>query len=278
MELNWLECLVLGLAAGMSDALPVSAQAHKAIFLKIFGANTEPMLLRLCVHIAIFATLYYCCSANLRRIARQLRLSRVPKKKRKRPLDPKAIAEFKVLRIMVIPVVLSLFAYSKTAAWGNKLNLTAIFLLLNGIILYLPKLMPTGNKDALSMSALDSLLMGFGGGLAALPGVSSVGGMLSVASVCGAERHFALNMAYIGQLALACGMVVLDTVNLFSSANFVLSVPVLLCCLVAGAGAAIGTFFGVRLMRALAANSGFGMFPFYCFGAALFSFMIYLMV
>ena len=54
MDLNWLECLFLGLISGFADMLPVSAQAHKAVFLKIFGATGEPLLLRLAVHLAIF--------------------------------------------------------------------------------------------------------------------------------------------------------------------------------------------------------------------------------
>lgn len=277
MDLNWLECLLLGLVSGFTDVLPVSAQAHKAIFLKIFGATGEPALLRLAIHLAVFGTLYYCCSTHLRRLWRQLKLARVPKKKRKRPLDTRTIAEFKVLRVMVIPVILSFFLYSKTESWGSRLNLTAIFLLLNGVILYLPKLMPTGNKDALSMSALDSLLMGLGGALAVLPGVSSVGATLSIASVCGSERHFALNLSYLMQLVITVGLIVMDVMAVVNG-NVVFSVPVLLCCVAAAVAAAVGTYFGMRVMRVLAANVGFGVFAFYCFGAALLSFLIYLMV
>ena len=187
MDLNWLECLVIGLVSGFTDVLPVSAQAHKAIFLKLFGETGEPALLRLAIHISILGTLYFCCSNHLRRLIRQLKLSRIPKKKRKRPVDSKVLAEFKVLRVMIIPVLLSLFLYSYTADWNNRLNLTSVFLLLNGVILYLPSLLPTGNKDGLSMSILDSLLMGLGGAAAVLPGVSGVGTTISIASACGAQ-------------------------------------------------------------------------------------------
>lgn len=277
MDLNWLECLFLGLVAGFTDVLPVSSQAHKAIFLKIFGATGEPALLRLAIHLAIFAILYYGCSNHLRKLWRQLKLAQVPKKKRKRPVDAKTIAEFKVLRMMVIPVLLGFYFYGKTQSWGNRLNLTAIFLVLNGIILYLPRLMPTGNKDALSMSALDSLLMGLGGVASVLPGVSAVGTTLSIGSVCGAERQFALNMSYLMQLILTAGLIVFDLLAVING-NVAVNIPVLICCVTAAAAAGVGTYFGMRFMRALAANDGFGMFPFYSFGAGLFSFIIYLMV
>lgn len=277
MDLNWLECLILGLVSGFSDVLPVSAQAHKAIFLKIFGMNGEPALLRFAVHIGILAALYYGCFAHIRRLVRQLKLSRIPKKRRKRPLDAKTLAEFKVLRIMVIPVILSLFLYAKTSGWNYRLNLTAAFLMLNGVILYLPRLMPSGNKDGLSMSILDSLLIGFGSAMAVLPGVSSVGGALSVASVCGAERKFGLELAYLGHIVLTAGLVILDVLSLAAS-NIVFSLPILICCGFAAVAAAAGTYLGMRVMRILAANIGFSVFPFYCFGAALFSFLLYLFV
>ncbi len=277
MDLNWLECLFLGLVSGFTDVLPVSAQAHKAIFLKIFGETGEPALLRLAIHIAILATMYYCCSTHIRRLFRQLKLTRIPKKKRKRPVDSKAIAEFKVLRMMVIPVILSFFLYSKTESWDYRLNLIAGFLLLNSVILYLPRLMPTGNKDGLSMSMLDSLLMGLGGAAAVLPGVSSVGATISIASVCGAERHFGLNLAYLVHMVVTAGLVVMDVMAVVSG-NIVLSLPILICCIAAAAAAVVGTYFGMRIMRVLAANIGFGMFPYYSFGAALISFILYLMV
>ena len=277
MDLNWLECLVIGLVSGFADVLPVSAQGHKAIFLKLFGETGEPALLLLAIHVAIFGTLYFCCSKHLRRLVRQLKLSRIPKKKRKRPLDSKVLAEFKVLRVMVIPVIASLFLYRYTQDWNYRLNLTAVFLLLNGVILYLPSLVPTGNKDGLSMSILDSLLMGLGGVAAVLPGVSSVGATISIASVCGAERQFGLGLAYLAHLVLTAGLIVLDVIAIVGG-NFILSIPVLVCCLVAAAAAAVGTYFGVRVMRTLSANIGFGVFPFYSFGAALLSFILFLMV
>ena len=57
-----------------------------------------------------------------------------------------------------------------------------------------------------------------------------------------------------------------------------LNVPVLVCCLVAAIAAAVGTYFGVRVMRVLANHNGISDFAYYSFGAALFAFILYLMV
>jgi undecaprenyl-diphosphatase len=264
--------------SGLSDVLPVSSQAHKAIMLKLFGENGEDPLLRLFIHAAILAALYYCCSSHIQRIVRQLRLSRVPKKRRKRPLDVSTLMEFRLLRMMIVPALLGLLLYNHMAPWGTTLNVTAIFLLVNGVILFLPNLLATGNKDARSMSAFEGMLIGFGGGLSVLPGVSSIGAANAVASVCGAERTFALNLTYLMHMALTLGLIAFDVAAVFASGIGGLSFAVFFTYVVASVAAFFGAFYGIRIMRMLAVNIGFSIFAFYSFGAALLSFVLYLMV
>ena len=276
--MNILESIIFGLVSGLSDVLPVSSQAHKAIVLKIFGERSENPVLRLLIHVAILAALYYSCSPHIVRIFRQLKLSRIPKRKRRRPLDVQPLMEFKLLRTMIIPVLLSLLLYNKTSDWGTKLNLTAIFLVINAVILYIPNLLPTGNKDARSMSGLEGLLMGFGASLSVLPGVSSVAGALSVASVCGAQRAFALSITYLMQMVLTVCLIAFDFTAVFTAGLSGLGAVVLLGYLLAAIAAFAGAFVGIRIMRLLAENIGFMTFAAYSFGAALLSFMLYLMV
>ena len=276
--MNILESIVFGLFSGLSDVLPVSSQAHKAMILKIFGVRTEDPFIRLFIHIAILAALYYSCNSHIMRMIRQLRLSRIPKRKRKRPLDIQTLMEFRLLRTMIIPVVLSLFLHNSTAAWEMKLQLTALFLLLNGVILFLPNLLPTGNKDARSMSGLEGLLMGLGASVSVLPGVSSVGGALSVASVCGADRSFALGITYLMQMVLTVGLILFDLAAVFAAGLGGLSITLLVGYLLAAFAAFAGTYLGIRIMRLMAVNIGFSVFAYYSFGAALLSFVLYLMV
>lgn len=276
--MNWFQSLIFGLFSGLSDVLPVSSQAHKAILLKLFGENGEDPLLRLFIHAAILAALYYCCSSHIQRISRQLRLSRIPKKKRKRPLDVRTLMEFRLLRMMVVPVLLSLLLHNRTAAWGTQLNITAIFLLLNGVILFLPNLVATGNKDARSMSALEGLLMGLGGAASVLPGVSAIGASNSVASVCGAERSFSLNLTYLMHMVLTIGLIAFDVAAVFAAGISGLTFGAFVTYVIAAVAAFAGAYIGIRAMRMVAVYIGFSIFAFYSFGAALLSFVLYLMV
>ena len=276
--MNLFQSLLFGLISGLSDILPVSSQAHKAMMLKVFGMNGEAPLLRLMIHAGILVALYYCCANQITRFSRQLRLSRVPKKKRKRPVDTKTLMEFRLLRMIVIPVLLSLYFYPHTAEWGTKLNLVAIFLLINGVILFVPSLLPTGDKDARNMSALNGLLIGVGGAVSVIPGISAIGGTNAVASACGADRTFSLNLSLLMNMVLTVALIAFDFAAVYASGAGNLSISVILTYLISGVAAFGGAYLGIQTMRALAANIGFNIFAFYSFGAALLSFVLYLMV
>ena len=276
MDLNWLQSLLFGLISGLTDILPVSAQAHKAILLHFFGLGSEPIILRFMIHLATLASLYYCCQNQIVRISRQVKLARIPKKRRKRPLDTRTLMDFKLLRMMVIPVVLGCFLYQKTSAWNNSLNWIALFSLVNAVILYLPVLMPSGNKDSRSFSPLEGLLMGLGGAASVVPGISSLGATLSILLLRGADRTFALNMALLLQMAVTAAMTVLDVITMWSFGIGSVSFGAIVCCILAAASAFVGVFLGVKVMRTMAVNIGFHVFAFHSFGIALFSFILFL--
>lgn len=276
VDLNWFQSLIFGLVSGLTDILPVSAQAHKAILLKLFGLSNEPIILRFMIHLATFAGLYYCCQNHILRISRQRRLARIPKKRRKRPLDTRTLMDFKLLRMMVIPVLLSFLAYQKTSVWNYSLNWIALFVLINAVIMYLPVLMPSGNKDSRSFSPAEGLLMGIGGATAVIPGISSLGSTTTILQLRGADRTFALNMALLLQMAVTAGMVVLDVISMSNYGVGSISFAAIMYCIFAAAAAFTGVFLGIKVLRMLAVNIGFNMFAFYNLGLALFSFILFL--
>lgn len=276
MDLNWLQSLLIGLVSGLTDILPVSAQAHKVILLKLFGLSSEPLILRFMIHLATLAGLYYCCQNQIMRITRQLRLARIPKKRRKRPLDTRTLMDFKLLRMMVIPTVLGFFAYEKTSVWNHSLNWIALLVLANAVILFLPVLMPSGNKDSRSFSPVEGLLIGIGGALGVVPGISSMGATTSILLLRGADRTFTLNMALLLQMVVTACMLVMDVIGMSTLGIGIVSFGGIVYCILAAGAAFAGVFLGVKAMRILAVNIGFNMFAFYSLGVALFSFILFL--
>lgn len=278
VELNFLESLLFGLISGLTDILPVSAQAHKAMMLTLFGVDTEPAVLRAMIHLATVVALYFACSKQILRISRQLKLARIPKKRRKRPVDMKVILDYRLMRTMVIPVIIGYFFFQKTAFMNHSISWAALFLLLNAVILFLPQLLPSGNKDSRSMSRVESLLIGLGGGLGIFPGVSSMGAMTSVASVCGVERTYALNISLMMNMVINAMLVFFDILSIGSGGISGLSIGIFLGYLLAAVVAFLAVSFAVRLLRMLTVHHGYSIFAWYSLAAALLMFILYLMV
>ena len=278
MELNWLQSILFGLISGMADILPVSGQAHRVLLLKFFGIKDTTDLMRLMLHLSVFAALYLSSQSQFVRINRARALARVPKRKRKRPLDTRSMMDWSLLKTMLIPVILGLFLYRFVRKLETNLIVIALFLFVNGLILYIPQFLPSSNRDSRTLSRVEGLLMGLGGTASILPGISTVGTMVSIGSVCGVDRVYGLNMALIMKMFMMLGLMVNDVLGLISNGlealTFLLIVQYLLIALISFGGAMLG----VRLMRRMAANYGFSLFGVYCWGLALFTFILNLVV
>ena len=277
MNLNWCESMLYGLFSGLTDFLPVSAQAHKAMMLKIFGTSGNMDLMNLLIHFAIAAALYINCRSHLVRMNRASRLARIPKKKRKRPLDVRSMMDLSMLKTILVPAFLGLLLYRQGSKMHGNLMLLALFLFLNGVILYVPQFLPSGNRDSRTLSRVEGLLMGLGGTVSVIPGISAIGTSTAIASVCGVERSYGLNMALMMQLFLTAGLMVYDVIGIINNSLGTLSVLILLRYLFAASIAFCSSMAAIKLMRRLAAGDGYSVFAFYCFGLALFTFIFNLM-
>lgn len=277
MDLNWFESILYGLFSGMTDILPVSAQAHRVLMLKFFGVKADGNLLHLLIHLSIFSAIYYSCHAQLIRMNRARALARIPKKKRKRPLDVRSMMDWSMLKTMSVTALLGLFFYQQAAKINTNLILVALFLFVNGVILYLPQFFPTGNRDSRTLSRIEGILMGLGGSVSVIPGISAIGISASVSSLCGVERTYGLNMALMMNLPLTAGFMIFDVIGIVNHGFETISVLILLRYILTAVCSFVGTALSIRIMRRLSEEHGYGLFAIYCWGLALFTFILNLM-
>ena len=277
MDLNWLQYILYGFVSGLTDILPVSAQAHRALLLKFFGAKGSSDLLSLMIHFALVCALYFSCSGHIIRMSRARRLSRIPKRKRKRPLDTRSLMDLSLLKTMLVPVILGMLLYPYVGKMQSNLALIALFLFLNGIILYAPQFLPTGNRDSRNLSRVEGLLMGLGGAASVLPGVSAMGTATAIGSVCGVDRSYGLNMALLMNLFVNVGFLIHDALGITSAGLEPLSFMLILQYLFTAVAAFGAAMLGIRVMRNLASNNGCSPIGLYNFGLALFTFILNLM-
>jgi len=125
------------------------------------------------------------------------------------------------------------------------------------------------------MSRLDGLLIGLGGAISTVPGISCVGAGVSVATVCGADKNYALSMSLLMAIPVTIGYIAFDILALMS-AKVAFSFGILLNCLLVAAAAFVGVFVGIRVLRVVVSNFRMSVFSFYCWGMALLTFILYL--
>lgn len=278
MELNWLQSILFGLVSGAADIIPVSGQAHRLLLLKFFGVNQMPNLLALVLHLSVAAALYLSSQGQFVRMNRARALARIPKKKRKRPLDTRSMMDWSLIKTMLVPTAIGLLLNSRVRGWSVNMFLIAGMLFVNGLILYIPQFLPTSNRDSRTLTRLEGVLMGLGAGASVLPGISTVGIMVSIASVCGIERLYGLNMTFIVKLFFLAGLMVYDVLAIITDGLGGLTVMLLAQYLFTGLLSFGASMFAIRLLRRLAPEHGFHTFGVYCWGLALFTFILNLVV
>lgn len=277
MNLTWLESIVYGLVSGITDILPISSQGHRLLLLKLFGETKDLDLMRFFVHLGIFGAILFHCQPHLTRFFRAKRLSRVPKRRRKRPLDTKSLMDYSLFKTMLIPVILSFFLYSRVQALNSRIVWMAVFLLINGLILYIPQFLPSSNKDSRSLSRVEGLLMGLGGAFGILPGISSLGSTVSIGAVCGVDRSYGLIMALLMNMAVNLGLAVLDLIAVLQAGLTGLHFGLLMRCAVCGITAFGAVGICIRFLSKYVEDHNYSVFSYYCWGLALFTFILNLM-
>ncbi len=276
MELSWFESLIYGIISGLTEFLPISSEAHRAIFLRLIGAG-DFALLRLMVRLGALVALLVSSMPTISRLNRERKLVSVAKKRRRREPDKRSLADIRFLHISVIALTVMFILYPSVHDLHERLWILAGFLIVNGIMLYLPQFLPGANKDSRSMSSADSMIVGLSGGLGVIPGLSRVGLTLSVGMMRGAEKRYALDMTLLLSIPALGILAILDLIALFSLTATVSFVSAL-CCISAGLCSFLSAFFAMYIMRFLAVRAGFSAFAYYSWGLSLFSFILYLMI
>lgn len=233
--------------------------------------------MRLAVHIGAILALTFACAPMIARLNRERKLSRISIKRRKRQPDPRSLLDMRLLKTAAIPILLAFLLYGSVHDLYERLWILGIFLCINGVVLYAPQYMFGANKDSLSMSSLDAVLIGLGGGAGVIPGVSRVGTALSVNLMRGGDRRYALDIGLLLCIPALAVLTVIDALGLFGALNAVTFISVIRY-LTAGAAAFAGGYLGIYLMRFLSVRAGFSGFAYYSWGLGLFSFILYLTI
>lgn len=278
MNMSIWQSILMGLVSGFSELLPISAEAHRAIARCLMGVAQEDAVFRLIVHAAALAALLWCGRDEVRRLNRTRKLLRIPPKRRKHQPDQMSVCTLRLLNTALVPLAFARIFTRYFAFVGDELQILAFSLLANGILLLIPSLVRNGNKDPRNMPRLDGILIGLGSGLSVIPGFSQLGCTVSVGISRCVDRKFALKFAYLLMIPGMILHLLFDVIAIITGGAAAFSGLGLLIAAVGGIACFFAGVSACRLMHFLAFSSNFSAFSYYCFGAGLFSFLLFLTV
>lgn len=273
--MDWLWTILYGFVAGLAEFLPLSSPAHQSISAAVFGLAAAAPLRQFLIRAACLAGLISSCGTQINKLRRDGHLAKQPPRRRKRPVDNRSIATIRLLNTAVFPLIIGLAFYRRATMWVDSLAMVTIFLLINGVLLFLPQYIPSGNKDARTLSRLDGLLIGLSGAFSVFPGISRISAIHFAASARGADKSYALQFALYMSVPALIVMLVFDAVAIFGGIE-TLSFLLIIQYILAMAAAYFGSTFAISVMRSLAVRTGYAGFAFYCWGMALISMILYL--
>lgn len=274
--MSFLESLIYGLVSGMSEFLPVSSLGHQALMLRLFGLGNREPGRDVFVHIGILVALISACRAMFNHAMTKQRITIASRRGRR--VEYRDSYELRLTKAAVIPFVLGFITYFFVRSAEKNMVLLALLFIINGILVLVPEYTRRGNKDGRFMSGWDSLVIGLFSAFSAFPGISRGAAMNFYTSLRGADRGHALNWFFLLSVPSLLLLIIIDIINLFVLPLGSVTFLGFLGYLASAVAAFVGGHLSVSLMRYLSVHMGYAGFAYYSWGAAMFSFVLYLIV
>ena len=275
MNISWLESIIYGIVSGLSEFLPISSDGHQHIRLYLFGSQVRDPVRDLFVHIGLLLCVITCSRTLLDMIRRERSYSSRVRGSHQYPSKFKLDADY--VRKATFPLIVCMILLRIIFKRNDSLLFTAFLFLINGIIIFLPDRMMSGNKDASLMTPVDSILLGTIGSLSVFSGISRFGCTYSASVARGAAKNHAITWAILLSIpALICACF-LDIFSMFTSETFPFWSN-FFGYLLSGLAAYAGAYLSITAIRSITFRAGLSAFAYYCWGAALISFFIFLTV
>lgn len=271
--MKFLENLIYGFIAGLTEILPISSTAHQRLLDSIFGANLVTPAGNLFIHISVLIAVYIE-TARIRDQISKARQNTARRKSNSRN-SSRSLAEYRFISNMTVPFLILFFLLCYIIPNLVSLLFISVVLVLNGLILFFPERMLQGNKNAKVSTKIDALSIGAISALSALPGFSRIGGTLFAATFRGADRKSAVNWALMLSVPALWAGILLDFLAIFSGTGMFLWSNFFYYIL-SGLTAFLGTRAGVYFLRKHIRKNGTTGYAYYCWGAALFALILFL--
>jgi len=247
------QALVLGLIQGLTEFLPISSSAHLALAPWFFGWQDPGLAFDVALHFGtLVAVLWYFRREWAELIKAALSIVR---NRRVETVEEKRVI---FLILATIPgAVGGLLLEEKAETVFRAQTLTAIALMVMGIILWASDRFSRMNRELSTMRWLDALLIGFAQVIALVPGVSRSGSTISAGRLLGFTRQSAAVFSFLMSMPIIAAAVVLKGPEVLQAGG--VTTPLLVGVL----SAAVSSWLAIAILLRYVARHSYGIFALY---------------
>lgn len=226
------QALILGIAQGITEWLPVSSSGHLVILQELFGLKSM-LTFDVLLHLATLLVIFIIFRRDIINLAK----------------DKK---QLKFLAIGTIPIaILGYFLYDFIESLFSNLLAVSISLIIFGVFLFFTK--KQGNNE---LSNKNSLIIGIAQAIALLPGISRSGSTIGTALILKIKKEKAIAFSFLLAMPAILGASILE----ITKNNFVFE-PVMLVGFIA---AFITGYLTLKLLINIIKRGRFYLFGYYC--------------
>lgn len=270
MELTFIDCIrgfFLGIVQGLTEFLPVSSSGHLVLFKSILGYAPEGgILTEVLMHLGTFIALCIVFRGDIADMVKGAFgfIGSVVKREKIR-VNPSQRMILLIL-ITLIPLFILLPFKDNIEGLYEKPVVVGFALILTGVLLFLADRAKKGNKNVLTATPLDALIVGLFQAFAITPGLSRSGSTISAGLFRGFSRTFAVRFSFLMSLPAVLGSVILVVRDSFGSD---IGASVIVPALLGMVSALVSGLFAIKLIAWLVKKDKFGGFAYYCAAAGV---------
>lgn len=272
--------IFLGIVQGATEFLPISSSGHLSIFQNLFKldyAENEHLLFDVLLHVGTLAAVCVFYWKDIRTMA--LDTLNFVKGGRGSSGEDGRLKPSVRLVFMIIVSILPLFVIlpfsDHIETLCNNTPFIAFALIITGALLYASGKLQEGRKNEKTSSVADALVVGLAQAVATIPGLSRSGSTITVGLARGFRREYAVKFSFLMSIPAILGSALLTLIKAISSGIVWANVPLYLVGM--AVSGVVGYFALVLLKKLIIANS-FSKFAYYCWGAAIVSLVLSLII
>lgn len=262
--MTYIQGIILGLAQGLSEFLPISSSGHLALLQYFFGISSEnvlpfAVLLHLGTLISVFIVYWKDIVALVKELGAVIKDIFTGKGLRINA-NPTRRLGFMIIVATIPTAIIGLLFNDLFNAMYLSLIAIGIGLLITGTILVIAERMGRNSKGIKEMKFRNAFFVGLMQVVAICPGISRSGSTLFGGLISGLNREFAVKFAFLISIPSILGSVIVEAPDAFKAGmDMSLIGPVVVGVLVS----ALSGLFAIKAMIKLVSNKNLMGFSVY---------------